>query len=296
MNVQLEIKKMAKSPLSLTAYILVSTLIIVEFVNLFLGRWTSILLMLINITLVVGVWLIFATALMKNKRVSKAGLTCTYAWSLAQLIYQAIVAAIFLLTAIIFIVYGFKTYEGYVQSQVFQPESYWFSASGTSYSIADLLDILSIDETTHLSNAIGVFGILMIIIAVPCQVFMSIYYWMLMKEIKKIEKAVGTGMIQNMDKKIIPFTIVTISMKGFYLLFFTIFGAVTQKALLLLTGLTGCYGHGFTAWLINTIRKALSTPALVVGGIGAAIEIAFIILVLINFIKYNKKIYQVSYR
>lgn len=107
MDVKTFIKQMAKSPLALSSYIILSSMLFFQMITLFLGRWYHVLSMGVDIVLVVAVWIIFVTAVQKNKTVSSGGITCVYAWLLSRLIYQSIAAVACIASGIFMMVKGF---------------------------------------------------------------------------------------------------------------------------------------------------------------------------------------------
>ena len=90
MDIRYEIKKMAKSPIVLTACILFSVMILLQFIGTFTINWLQLFLFMGNVVTAVGLWLIYGTAVAKGKKVSSAGFTCLYAGSIVQIVFAGI--------------------------------------------------------------------------------------------------------------------------------------------------------------------------------------------------------------
>lgn len=91
------LRKLFKSPLSLTISIIMSTMVFFQFIALFVGRWIDLVEFGANVFLVVIVWTLFARCVStKNKKLSSS-LTCTFAWTIVKLISLGM-AAIGILT------------------------------------------------------------------------------------------------------------------------------------------------------------------------------------------------------
>lgn len=261
MNIEIEIKKIAKSPAALTMYILFSSFVLMQFITLFTGRWESIISLCINVVLVTAFWLMFGTAVTKDKKVSRAGFTCAWAWSLSQLIYQSVVALIGIIVSIFLMVQGFKTY--------------WL--------------------TYKVSVVSGVFGLILLIVCLAAQTMLILYFIILMKEINKIKGAAGFGRYVPLNKKFTIFTAMAIAAKGAYVLLFTVFGPILRYSS---SGLGNIVSNTYSTsayWFAKLIYKYFSLPSTIIGFIAGGLEIAVLILSMILFNKYNKRVKRSGY-
>lgn len=80
------INALAKSPMALTIYILFSSLVFIQFISLFLGRWIDLMENGVNIFMVVIMWMFFAKCVSKKNKNNKPIVTCTFIWTIVRLV------------------------------------------------------------------------------------------------------------------------------------------------------------------------------------------------------------------
>lgn len=104
------IKNLAKSPLVLTANILLSVLVFFQFIFLFIGRWIDIVEFGANVLLLVTTWMMFAKARSNREKSMSSVRTCTFVFAIVRLISLCI-ALIGIFVAAIYVM-GNATPEG----------------------------------------------------------------------------------------------------------------------------------------------------------------------------------------
>lgn len=80
------IKNLAKSPMILTANILLSILVFFQFIFLFIGRWIDIPEFGANVLLLVSMWMMFAKAYSKQEKSMCSVRNCTFVFAIVRLI------------------------------------------------------------------------------------------------------------------------------------------------------------------------------------------------------------------
>lgn len=80
------VKTLAKGPMALTIYILFSSLVFIQFISLFLGRWIDLVENGANIFMVVILWMLFAKCISKENKNKKPIVTCTFIWTIIKLV------------------------------------------------------------------------------------------------------------------------------------------------------------------------------------------------------------------
>lgn len=105
------VKNMAKSPIALTIYILFSTLVFIQFISLFVGRWIDLVEFGTNVFMVVIMWMLFAKCVAKTTKNMKPIVTCTFIWAIVKLVSIGINIIGILVTAIYTCVKSGSTYS-----------------------------------------------------------------------------------------------------------------------------------------------------------------------------------------
>lgn len=107
MNYNDYMKTLFKSPMAITSYILVSTIVFFQFIALFLGRWIDLVEFASMIVMDVTMWLLFAGAINKKVPLKKnAPLTCTFAWLIVKLVSLCLGALLLVISGIYVIVFA----------------------------------------------------------------------------------------------------------------------------------------------------------------------------------------------
>lgn len=105
MNYNDFMKTLFKSPMAITSYVLVSTIVFFQFVALFLGRWIDLVEFASMVLLVVTMWLLFAGAINKKAPLKKnTPLTCTFAWLIVKLVSLCLGALLLVISGVYVIV------------------------------------------------------------------------------------------------------------------------------------------------------------------------------------------------
>lgn len=104
------IKNLAKSPLVMTANILLSVLVFFQFIFLFIGRWIDIVEFGANVLLLVTMWMMFAKAHSNKGKSMRSVRTCTFVFAIVRLVSLSI-ALIGIFVAAIYTM-GNDTLEG----------------------------------------------------------------------------------------------------------------------------------------------------------------------------------------
>lgn len=112
MNYNDYMKTLFKSPMAITSYVLVSTIVFFQFIALFLGRWFDLVEFGSMIVMDVTMWLLFANSINKNQPLKKnAPLTCTFAWMIVKLVSLNLGALLLVISGIYTIVIAGDTWE-----------------------------------------------------------------------------------------------------------------------------------------------------------------------------------------
>ena len=110
----LSFKKVEKLASVLTINILFSIILLLQFVELFFGRWFDFISFGMNIVFVISGWMIYADGWSQRNRINVNGYKCLRAWALCKVILQGIVIFELLIGSIVLIVggsrYGFVIY------------------------------------------------------------------------------------------------------------------------------------------------------------------------------------------
>ena len=98
------IKNLAKSPMILTANILLSILVFFQFIFLFIGRWIDIPEFGANVLLLVSMWMMFAKAYSKQEKSMCSVRNCTFVFAIVRLISLCIALTGIFVAAIVRII------------------------------------------------------------------------------------------------------------------------------------------------------------------------------------------------
>lgn len=109
------LRKLAKSPLVLTANIIFSTLVFFQFLSLFFGRWVDLVEFGANVLLLVIMWMMFAKASSKQEKSMSGVRTCTFVFAIVKLI-SLCMATVAVIVVAIYTMVNSATYNYYYNS------------------------------------------------------------------------------------------------------------------------------------------------------------------------------------
>ena len=141
------LKKLARSPLVLTANIIFSTLVFFQFLGLFLGRWIDLVEFGANVLLLVTIWMTFAKASEKQEKSMSGVRTCIFVFSIVKLI-SLCMAAVAVVVVAIYAMVNSSTYDYYFNSSAMLIGGFFLLIVGTAlYVVRIIFASLFIVET-----------------------------------------------------------------------------------------------------------------------------------------------------